>query len=626
MAVGQPWDTSVHLYRAPYLSVDVSTVNVTSTVQVCNNGTATWTVTPTSTASATTVSATSTAATSASSTSSSASSSSAGTTSCTNTTTTTQDVRLSNYPPSSAWTLVTTLTDPFAQSSTGQLWNGTGTSSPLTLFGYDVHFSAAGDWLAIGVPGRSFTNFTSLPLRNIAWHPYHGSVVLYKIDAAGTATLHSQLDLTRISGMSRRYFDRFGSKLRFSPDTTNPFLFVSSNGAWDGVSAPGGVKSNGNPPQYGADVAAGQWPLLPTSSTTNLGVAVFRLTSASDTWQGVSFLGAQSPVPLGTIGIDFAVAGTGALDTLLAVRDYRVDTATNSSSGIVTLYRQNINTFTRVTQVVGSEVGFPSTWTNEDWFGLGLALGIDASSKMGVLHVGAPRLAAKVLRMISNKFGVWDAWTADGTVANPVRRDHSFFGGSMASTPDGRATWIADAAGLTGRGAVYLMHRRVAGMQVYGFEDVIRESTNATVPMDWLGTLVTSSNASTVASTYAADHFGKAIATSGNLVVVGAPAGDCVYTYSLPVAYQIPGWVSNVVLPNNTITQQPQPTIPGDGKGRVSEDQTTMYAIIGSVAGIVVMVPAALYVAMHFHKKRLIAALEKSAAVAAGQSGAPLTG
>ncbi|ORZ32018.1 hypothetical protein BCR44DRAFT_36877, partial [Catenaria anguillulae PL171] len=168
-----------------------------------------------------------------------------------------------------------------------------------------------------------------------------------------------------------------------------------------------------------------------------------------------------------------------------------------------------------------------------------------------------------------------------------------------------------------------MMHRRVAGWAVGGYEDVLRDATSTTsstasLEYDWIGTMnAPTSGAGAGASeagVYAADQFGKAVASSGNVVVVGAPVGECLYTYSVPVSYPIPGWISDVVLPNNTITADPRPTLPPDVNNRVSEDQTIMYAIIGSVAGVLLFVPLAIYTAMRFHKKKLMAQLAASQA------------
>ncbi|ORZ31376.1 hypothetical protein BCR44DRAFT_91569 [Catenaria anguillulae PL171] len=393
LAVGQPWSSSVHLYRTPFTQVTVSVVNVTSTVTVCQNGTSTFTLAPSTSASSSTASATSTLL----STTTSASTLTTATTTtanlqCSTTTSTKQSVQFShNLTTPVTWTLLTTLTDPLESSSTGgRPWDGTKDASARSLFGYDISLSADASWLAIGTPGRSFTAFTNLTLSHVSWHPYHGSVVMYQINTNTSAvTYHSELRLNQLPGMSQRYFDRFGSKVRFSPDTQpdRVHLFASANGAWDGVSAPGGVKSNGARPVYGQDVDAG-WPVLPTTTNDNQGVGVFRFSTSGSSWQPIQFLRSRSPVPLGTLGIDFAVTGTGARDTVLAVRDYDVTLTpgitNDTSSGMVVIYRQDVNQFTESSRIVGNRLGLSSLIRQEDWFGLGRAACWRAKGRAGV--------------------------------------------------------------------------------------------------------------------------------------------------------------------------------------------------------------------------------------------------
>ncbi|KNE54062.1 hypothetical protein AMAG_00064 [Allomyces macrogynus ATCC 38327] len=563
LAVGQPWDVSVHIYKTPYSAyAPVTYVNAT-----CPPDAAAYASSTVTTATATT---TTTAP-------------AASVTPCTT-------VPTASFPgyPSTAWTLVTTLTDP--SNSTTTAFNGTQAGSALSLFGYDVKWSTDGTWLAVGVPGRAFTSGLGL-----SKHPYHGSVLIYR-RTGDVLSRVTELSVSQL-GRTRAYHDRFGSKVVFSPDASSAFLFVTANGGWDTVSSPdsGAI--------YGRSLWTGAWPGMPTRFTGNMGVYVFSLNGGA--WTPFQFIPSASAIPLGTLGLDIAVAATSDLDTTLAVRDYTASASSNMTAGLVSIYRLNLNSFARLTSLAAPDYNQSSTWMAENWFGLGLALTIDATAQLALLHVGAPRGGNSVTQLVSTKWKYWDAWTWDTSLTNPSSVSKTFFGGSMVATD--KWLLVADATSGNGRGTVYLYHRRRLGELAFGFEDV----TLSAVPgsrkavMDWIGTL--SPNASAIdTATYHQDHFGKAMTASGNVIVVGAPVDNCVYTFNVPALYTNP----NATLTDpgdNNITKI---TDPNSGAG-VSTDNTVKYALLGSILSLVMIVPTVTIYVMRSHKRQLLTRLNQ---------------
>ncbi|KAL7752250.1 hypothetical protein RI367_002295 [Sorochytrium milnesiophthora] len=583
MAVGKPWDTSVHIYNTPAVSLSVNATTNTYNVTTCVN-----------------VNTTASANTSTAAVPGGNATQSCTTGTVSNTTATVQPM------PTVNWTFVTMLRD----NSTSHDWNGTMTSSALTLFGYDVKWSTDGQWLAIGVPGRSYVQFSSLGSPKLMWSAYHGAVVMYRM-VNGQLQYHSELSAQLARTI--QYFDRFGSKLLFSPDPTSEFLYIVSNGGWDGVSAPGVSKPNGDPPIFGADMSSGLWPALPTTSTANLGVYIFHYNQLSGFWEpgnNGGFLQAQSSVPLGMLGIDIALSGTNRYDTVLAMRDYVLSDLTKAS-GVVSLYRYDVTatSYLRIATINSADLNSTSTWQQEDWFGYGLSLIFDQNVNAGVLHVGAPRFGQQVYSLVSTRWGIWDTWLPGNYLHNPTKQVRTFYGGTITNSPDSSVLLVSDATSNTGGGTVYMYRRRKAGEVVVGYESVVRAlNMNGLFIYDLLGTFIKSAN---VSSVYAQDHFGKATAMKGNIAVITAPAEDCVYTFALPAAYVPPGFVPPNNLPNNTIAVVPPPN--NAAPGNVSKDNTTLYAIIGSVAGFLLIVPLTIYLVMRSHKKKLLRQLAAQA-------------
>jgi hypothetical protein len=238
---------------------------------------------------------------------------------------------------------------------------------------------------------------------------------------------------------------------------------------------------------------------------------------------------------LGTIGIDITVSGTNIEDTVLVMRDYTKNKNGESETlGMVSIYRYNSRNFQKVADITNKLAGSSSTWQNEDWFGVGMHFAMDNIETNGVLHVSAPKRSEKVFRLTSKSWKQWDEWAVDGAFENPIRRDKSFFGGTMDGHPNGAYLMVADAISANGRGMVYLIHRRHSGEAILGFEDEVRgPMENATYTYDWIGTFAKEN--STALSTYLQDQFGKSITSSGNVVIIGAPAEDCVYTFNRPL-------------------------------------------------------------------------------------------
>ncbi|KAJ1500082.1 hypothetical protein HMI54_011145, partial [Coelomomyces lativittatus] len=254
LVVGRPWDCAVNIYRTSVTEVPLQNTTSTMKVTSCQGDTSSSTVPLTATRPPTAVS-------------------------CTETRTTTTLLKTSMPSPFS-WQPIVELKDPSNLTYTGKDWLGMGESSAMSLFGYDVEFSTTGEWLAIGIPGRSFTKFQDLPIKHVSWHPYHGSVILYRKNVVSSYSFFAELSI-KDAGKNYAFADRFGSKIQFSNDPSQPYIFISCNGGWDGVSAPGMAAPDQKEILLSQDTINKTWPAQPTQRTSNLGVYVFKFNSVS---------------------------------------------------------------------------------------------------------------------------------------------------------------------------------------------------------------------------------------------------------------------------------------------------------------------------------------------------------
>lgn len=241
------------------------------------------------------------------------------------------------------------------------------------------------------------------------------------------------------------FYDKFGSKVLWQSGTQpntpehvtandeNLFLLVGTNGGWDGAS----VKF------YEAEPSSLQWPIGPTTQVSRSGVYVYQMSAVANSKQSDSspgktalgmnfmqFLMQKSPAPLGTIGVDFAVLPVTDPNNptqwtlALLVRDLlRPSTPTppfdfsgclNSqcsqfstftdpntqqqvqinSTGVVIeyIYSQTSMFTTSGTVLSASGSDFVSThWDEMDWFGVGIGAAWDYKFNRYLAAVGAPK-------------------------------------------------------------------------------------------------------------------------------------------------------------------------------------------------------------------------------------------
>ena len=139
----------------------------------------------------------------------------------------------------------------------------------------------------------------------------------------------------------------------------------------------------------------------------------------------------------------------------------------NMTSGM--FYRNE--TVSRNRDQYGVSVGYK----NEDWFGVGLALTRDPILKTLNLIVGAPRWGKGVYSYYKKTTSALTTpWVKGQFLTNPNFQKRTFFGSVMRATKNANFLAISDAAGSTGRGTVYLYHRRNPAEGVFQYENVAK--------------------------------------------------------------------------------------------------------------------------------------------------------
>jgi hypothetical protein len=168
-----------------------------------------------------------------------------------------------------------------------------------------------------------------------------------------------------------------------------------------------------------------------------------------------------------------------------------------------------------------------------------------------------------------------DNWTFQQFLANPYNSYRSYFGGRQVMTADGRFLVASDAMSKTGRGSVYLYHRRAYYEDLYGYEQALRVNATSTAfngdpiyaqnnPMyDRIGSFVKHRERfNFTSSQFWADQFGVGLAANEEIVVVGAPVEGCIYAYGLPppcklYSYNVCIYAYNVLLNMQTLSIEP---------------------------------------------------------------------
>eukprot|EP01136_Pigoraptor_vietnamica_P002665 Opistho-1_new@30934 len=438
-----------------------------------------------------------------------------------------------------SWTLVQTVT---------RTQSGTPFSRALLpLFGHSVAITPDARFIAVGAPGYGSGGSME------TW-TYSGAFMLLTRLPNGTYSVPSSF--TQLA--SPQFWDRFGSRVSFSPNGT--WLFVTANGGWRGASL--------------STSAA-------TSSMGNTGVHAYRRNDTTGAYTYTQSIPSFSLEPFGLIGIHVA-SGMSGNTTFLAVRDY-VDDASlpltlaqqqqNKSSeapvqtAAVVVYSFNGTRWVREQTIASADPRGP-----EDWFGAGLA----THPSQPYVVVGAPKSGRAVHFFARNgaNAGVNATfWGSVHSADNPgVGGRSSFFGGAMAFAREGRVLLVADAtAGGQPPGTVSVFRAFNTSEKMAGIDELRRQAPpgDQLFRYDLAATLDNSFNATLGGSAPVNDQFGAALATSGDYAVVGAPAIGCVYTFALPTIVYVPpsdtiDGASNPNITHPTATAAPTPAAPTD--------------------------------------------------------------
>ncbi|KAI3653902.1 hypothetical protein MP228_001849 [Amoeboaphelidium protococcarum] len=607
MAVGKPWDATVHIYSTP--SLDLKNISVNATRD------------PTS------------------------------------------------YPANVTWTAVNMVQDTN---------NGTYPNQAYSLFGYSVSLSEDGQWLAVGVPGRSYSTQKTIQLQ---FNEYAGAVRIYKrilVDNAETYTYVGEIP--NPNGMSR-FWDKFGSKVMFKYEPVEgTFLFVAANAGWDGAST-----NFYSAQPYQDNVESGSFPAGAITDVSRAGVYVYRLLrpdfdptkeqlggSIVNPYNGIfNFLQQirpRSSIPFGMSGLDFDVLvrdkSTLNIPVMtLLMRDFVIpseDTPQNfgqlcparncsylrveredgtfetvHGAGIVMQYEfdDSIGSFWRSDQVLSSfDQDFDQS---NDWFGLGITSAFDHRYDRFLTAIGAPRRSSKLFTFYSASSSL--QWNAGQEIFNPSRqptqRTQSSFGRTMKFAPNGRFLVVANAAGAQqqlGRGNVYVYYRRAQNEVLFPYE--LSNITQSMIPQsqsqspyfyDLLVGLrkgnpsrrlvqsVSDEDGGQNYTSFLADHFGFAFDLNSQFIVVGAPVEGCVYTYLMPQAVDIPKDNTTTVSP--TSTPSDTPVITPQDVGTSSKEW--LYALIAGIIALLFIVPVAMFLLKRRHKQQLLKELKAKNAV-----------
>ena len=483
--------------------------------------------------------------------------------------------------------------------------------------------SKDGKYLAIGAPGRNAGTYKS----------YAGEVHVYERSlTAGQPMFNPMLSIQNNNArfMGAAFQERLGQKVLFSSDNETSFLFVAANHGYDGASKPGET-SPIDPFKYIAypfqAIPNELWPQTEVSDTSFLRINIYRRIGSkwSRPANDGSFIKLISTQPFGATGIDMAVIGRTKDEVILAVRDYDKNSNSGDYSkpgGFVSLFKYNIITdrFIKLVDIRSNDPTISTAnWMQEDWFGKGIALAKRTPSSATsdiIAFVGAPLKGEKAFAFVLpqaprgvNELRLAQSLVNENYAAN-IR--NSFFGGTITSSPDGKWVVVADSSGIRGRGKVHLYKKvessyvviqnlesagfgeenRMADSFWYKVADIVKATQNVSN-----GDMSPTTDSE---SGYKTDWFGLSVAMSASYIVVSAPVDGCIYTYPVPITYDLPappkdGGLSpianNPYAPPERIVDEPKSLAKG-----------TLYGIIGGVIAVLIIVPSTWFVLRKKHR------------------------
>jgi hypothetical protein len=170
-----------------------------------------------------------------------------------------------------------------------------------------------------------------------------------------------------------------------------------------------------------------------------------------------------------------------------------------------------------------------------------------------------------------------------------------------------------------GRGEVFLYYRRSSTEFLYPdtFNNVpVQPIPSAAQAPFFFDRLAQFSKSSTPVAndfpSFQSDHFGLGLAVNKYFAVFGAPIEQCMYTYSLPLAIELPDDGSNRPTGPGDYTIIPQPT----GNTTVVNIQTItsskawQYGLIGGGVAVLLIIPGVMWLLKRRHKQKLLRQLK----------------
>lgn len=302
-------------------------------------------------------------------------------------------------------------------------------------------------------------------------------------------------------------------------------------------------------------------------------------------------------------------------------------TTQTSTSNPLPLSSLNVNTSPYVAVNVTS-----GGWAREEWFGASIDVAFDALYNRVVVAVGAPRDASLLYSFFQpNTSRVNSTWLAGQCVGNPHYDRRSFFGGTVALSPDASFLLVSDAVGASsqqGRGQVFLHHRRTTSQRL--LPDYLNQVVRPPLPdqslynfplspyaYDLLFEFVepfSSTNNASSNSTLTTNHFGFAVVVNQFWTVVAAPVEQCVYSYALPLLINVPPAAAppppppSYTIPPLVSTPTPKSLNPSTVASSVN--QGWLYGLIAGIVALLCIFPLVWYLAMRRHKQRLLQQLK----------------
>ena len=316
-----------------------------------------------------------------------------------------------------------------------------------------------------------------------------------------------------------------------------------------------------------------------------------------------------------------------------AVIEYRLNMATARFEQTGVRMYSNGFEYDSFINVNSLNAGYLRTdWRRYDWFGVGITAARDTKFGRWVSVIGAPRDGTGVFSFLK-PMGALDSptrdppnsvnttWSMGQYLMNHKYWRRTFFGQKVALSPDARFLVVADASGTAdslGRGQAYLYRRTADSEQIFPryLMDNIAPGITSRSPLtfDLIGTYAKSPVAPNV-TVFQADQFGFGMAVNQHFVILAAPAEQCLYTFPLPISEEKPT-VSPPPTPpiDYTISVPPAPAIPtitpeapiatqsaGDAWG---------LAILVGIGVLVVLLPILIFALIKRHREQTLKALK----------------